>query len=201
MLLRSKMRSGTIKTVVAKTLIFFLLGFAAMVLSGIFGIVHDQISYTVSPEYFTLFKFPQFGIPEDTSPRLGAVFVGFLASWWMGIPIGFVLATAGLFAPTPRLMLRRTLTAYPLVALITICVGLLGLLVGVLTLRDAASVQRLDWYLPENLKNVQAFGWAGYMHNATYLGGAVGLLIALIRQAFTIRLLPTETPAKEAFTA
>ena len=157
----------------------------------------DQISYSISPEYFTLFKFPQFGILEEIPPRLGAVLVGFLASWWMGIPISCVLATAGTFAPTPRLMLRRTLVAYLVVAIITIPVGLLGLLRGFITLRDEASVRRLDWYLPENLKDIRAFGWVGSMHNATYLGGAIGLLVSLIRQAFTIRRLPIETSAKE----
>lgn len=36
-----------------------LMGFvlAAMVAAGLFGVVHDQISYTVSPEYYTRFKF------------------------------------------------------------------------------------------------------------------------------------------------
>ena len=32
----------------------------AVVIAGVFGIVHDQISYTVSSEYYTRFKFPQF---------------------------------------------------------------------------------------------------------------------------------------------
>ena len=30
------------------------------VLAGIYGAVHDQISYTISDEYFTKLKFPQF---------------------------------------------------------------------------------------------------------------------------------------------
>lgn len=32
------------KTIAAKTLSFFLLVLAAMVLSGVFGVLHDQIS-------------------------------------------------------------------------------------------------------------------------------------------------------------
>lgn len=47
----------------------------ACVLSGLYGAVHNQISYSVSPEYFTKFKFVQFrinGLPH----RLGAAVVG-----------------------------------------------------------------------------------------------------------------------------
>jgi len=69
-----------------KFFVFVSLVLLAMFLSGLYGIVHDQISYTVSPEYFTKFKFQQFGITEVNLPdHVRASIVGFLASWWMGI--------------------------------------------------------------------------------------------------------------------
>ena len=37
--------------------IFFAFVVAAVAAAGVFGIVHDQISYSVSPEYYTKFKF------------------------------------------------------------------------------------------------------------------------------------------------
>ena len=39
-----------------------MLGIAALgaVLAGCYGALHDQISYTISPEYFTKVKFEQF---------------------------------------------------------------------------------------------------------------------------------------------
>ncbi len=50
-----------------KFFLFVFLVFFAILLSGLYGIIHDQISYTVSPEYFTKFKFQQFGIAGDES--------------------------------------------------------------------------------------------------------------------------------------
>ena len=37
-----------------------LLVFVGAVLAGCYGALHDQISYTISPEYFTKVKFEQF---------------------------------------------------------------------------------------------------------------------------------------------
>ena len=50
----------------------------ACLFAGLYGVLHNQISFTVSPEYFTAFKFHRFQI-QDISPRLGAAIVGWLA--------------------------------------------------------------------------------------------------------------------------
>ncbi len=41
----------------------------AMLAAGLFGVLHDQISYSVSPEYFTKFKFLQFGLTDSDLPE------------------------------------------------------------------------------------------------------------------------------------
>lgn len=43
---------------------------AGCLISGVYGALHDQISYTVSPEYFHAFKFRQFAIPPELQNRL-----------------------------------------------------------------------------------------------------------------------------------
>ena len=78
-----------------------------MLAAGLFGIVHGQIGYTVSDEYFTKFKFIQFGVRDAfLSERVGAGLVGFLASWWMGIPLGLLCGAAGFVQRSPALMGR-----------------------------------------------------------------------------------------------
>jgi hypothetical protein len=62
----------------------------ACLFAGMYGVVHNQISYTVSHEYFTQFKFYQFGI-EHVPNRFGVAVVGWNAAWWMGIVIGMSL--------------------------------------------------------------------------------------------------------------
>jgi hypothetical protein len=65
-----------------KILNFFLIIFASIFIAGVYGIFHDQITYTISFEYYTLFKFEQFGMNEwgISSERVKAGIVGFLAS-------------------------------------------------------------------------------------------------------------------------
>lgn len=86
-----------------KLRIIFLYMVLAMLAAGLFGAIHYQISYTVSPEYFTRFKFPMFHLPDPNIPeRLRAAEVGVLASWWMGVPLG-LLAGRGVQVPVGML--------------------------------------------------------------------------------------------------
>src|ERR1700676_2970104 len=83
---------------------------AAVLVAGLFGMIHDQISYSVSDEYFTKFKFIQFHLLDSDVPeRIRAAEVGFLASWWMGIPLGLLCGSAGFVQRSPALM-RRALS-------------------------------------------------------------------------------------------
>ncbi len=41
----------------------------AILAAGLFGAVHDQISYTLSYEYFTRFKFHQFHLVDSPLPE------------------------------------------------------------------------------------------------------------------------------------
>ena len=60
-------------------------GLVGAVIAGVYGTLHDQFTFTISPEYFTKLKFDQFrwanlGLPE----RVFVAEIGFLATWWVG---------------------------------------------------------------------------------------------------------------------
>src|SRR5258708_14664894 len=76
-----------------------LLLVSGCLIAGSYGALHNQISYTVSPEYFHAFKFGQFGIPNELRGRVGAAIVGWRASWWMGLIIGMPILLVGLTLP------------------------------------------------------------------------------------------------------
>jgi ABC-type antimicrobial peptide transport system permease subunit len=86
-----------------KILVFLLIIVLAPLIGGIYGILHDQFTYTISPEYYTKFKFYQFGLAYTgneaifPNPRVQVCIVGFRATWWMGLPIGIILGITGLF--------------------------------------------------------------------------------------------------------
>ncbi|MGO9486843.1 MAG: hypothetical protein ACLPX9_20105 [Rhodomicrobium sp.] len=167
----------------AKFGLFLLFLPAAMLAAGLFGIVHDQISYSVSSEYFTKFKFIQFGLGDAfLSERVRAGLVGFLASWWMGIPLGVLCGAAGFMQRTPALMGRALLWSLPLIAAFTLAIALAGLAYGWL---QTAAIEReslaahtvvgIGWFIPPGVENLRRFLCAGYMHNAAYLGGALSI--------------------------
>lgn len=159
--------------------VFLMFIVAAMVTAGVYGALHDQISYTVSPEYFTRFKFPEIGLLDSTVPeRARAAEVGFLASWWMGIPIGLLTGLAGFLQPTAALMRRALLWSLPLIVGFAFVIGLLGLLYGVAQTRTIDLASFRGWFIPDAVIDMRRYLCAGYMHNASYLGGVLAIPVA-----------------------
>ncbi len=151
----------------------------AVVVAGIYGMLHDQISYTFSNEYFTKFKFKQFKIPWGyESPRLGAAYVGFLATWWMGIYVYALLGLFGFMFKTPKLMAINLAKSFLVVVSVALVTGLVGLSYGYLQVTEATISQNMQWVRPGVTDPVQ-FVRVGYMHNASYLGGLTGLIAGI----------------------
>jgi hypothetical protein len=156
-----------------KLALFPVLLVAACLVSGLYGSLHNQISYTVSPDYFYAFKFHQFGIPEDERGRIGAAIVGWHASWWMGLFLGVPVLLVGLILPDRKTYLSRCLWAFAVVAGTALVVGLGALLYASLTISETSFP---EYWFPEGVVDKVAFARAGTMHNFSYLGGFIGIL-------------------------
>ena len=65
-----------------------------------YGIVHDQVTARVCLEYFTIGHPPLF---STTSPTLLALGWGVVATWWVGLPLGLLLAVAARGGQRPPL--------------------------------------------------------------------------------------------------
>jgi hypothetical protein len=165
-----------------KFLILLLILVIAPLIGGLYGIIHDQLTYTISPEYYTKFKFYQFGLMDMgneaifPNPRIEVSFVGFMATWWMGIPIGLILGLTGLIHKNGKSMLRITVQAFFVTMLVAFVTGLIGLAYGKLNL----SATDLDWWFPENLIDKENFIAVGSMHNFSYMGGLAGMIVGII---------------------
>lgn len=164
-----------------KILVLLLMLFLSPVIAGCYGILHDQLTYSLCHEYYTKFKFIQFGLLEEGQvphfryPRIHVAIVGFFATWWMGLPIGFILGLTGLIHRNAKRMLRVTLQAMLLTLFVAFITGLIGLLYGHWYLADHG----VDWYFPKDLIDRKAFIRVGSMHNFSYLGGLTGLIAAI----------------------
>ena len=162
-----------------KLLVYVLIVLLAVFAAGLYGIVHNQVSYTVAPEYFTKFKFRQFALTDTPLPeRVRASMVGFLASWWMGIPIGLLVGAAGFIHRGHQRMLRISLWSLLVTVGFTLLFGLCGLLYGYLQTEHIEITEYRGWFIPPDVTNLRRFLCAGYMHNASYLGGLLATLVA-----------------------
>jgi hypothetical protein len=148
---------------------------ACCALASIYGAVHNQISYTVASVYFHEFKFTQFAISPEFHSRVGASIVGVQASWWMGLLIGVpvYLISLGIKGPIARVLCNAAL----IVVSVALVVGLSVLGVALVTLN-------VDTIPPEMIRpgisEPVAFAKAGAIHYASYLGGAIGLVAAMV---------------------
>ena len=67
-------------------------GIGALI-AGLYGIVHDQVTFTLSADYFYRLKFVQFRFADFGLPvRVFVGIIGFLATWWVGLIAGWLLA-------------------------------------------------------------------------------------------------------------
>lgn len=161
----------------SKAQVFFKFVVRSLLVAGLFGAVHDQISYTVSSEYFTKLKFVQFTLTDPFIPeRIRVSMVGVLASWWMGIPLGILTGLAGYRHPTPAQMHRALTLSLGLIVGLTSVAALTGLAYGfVVTSSHLNPADYVTWYIPRGLQEPRNYLCAGHMHNAAYIGGALSI--------------------------
>jgi hypothetical protein len=156
--------------------IFVTFVVAAMLAAGIFGAFHNQLSYSISQEYFTQFKFVQFRLLDFPLPeRVRAAVVGFRASWWMGVPLGLLTGLAGFLYPGVEQMRRALALSLPLICGFVLLVALVGLAYGMVQTSGSAISKYVGQTPPADIGVWRRFICVGYMHNAAYLGGAAAI--------------------------
>jgi hypothetical protein len=60
--------------------------------------------------------------------------------------------------------------------------GLGGLLCGYFQTNTINLANYQDWFIPNDVVDLRRFLCVGYMHNASYLGGALSIFVACIFQ-------------------
>jgi len=151
------------------------------IIAGAYGIGHDQITYSIGPEYFTKLKFKQFQYADiGFSERILVSEIGFLASWWVGFVIAWFLARRLIPGQSRRVAFKQIASGFAIVFGCGIVFGVLGYAYGVWRGPDG---DYLDWEFATQslgLTDIWSFVRVAYIHNASYLGGLVGLIATLI---------------------
>lgn len=154
----------------------------ACIIGGVYGALHDQLTYSISEEYYTKFKFYQFHFCIKgnecilPNPRIYVAGVGFMATWWVGLPIGLILGLVAARIEGFKAHILLSLKALGITLTVAFLTGLVGLFIGFWDLAESG----VDWIMPENLVEVENFIAVGSMHNYSYLGGLIGLIAGII---------------------
>lgn len=165
--------------------------------AGGYGALHDQVSYSISPEYFTQMKFHQFAYADfGWSPRVLAAEVGFLGTWWVGLIGGWFLARTGLAELTERSRRYDMARTLALAAGVAITIGALGALLGAVQAQGDLSGWQA-WQENLGLRDLPGFVIVAYLHWASYLGGFLGVVAAAVYVKRALARAEPVTPADD----
>jgi hypothetical protein len=159
--------------------LMFCFSLAGALIAGLYGVLHDQITYSISEEYFTRLKFDQFRYADFGQPRrMFVAEIGFLATWWVGFATAWFLSRIAV-----PVWPAKTALSHVCAGCATICLNaLLGGFAGYVAGLFQNGVGSLGFRAAElDVHDIAAFVRVAYIHNAGYLGALVGCVIAIVR--------------------
>jgi hypothetical protein len=177
-----------------------MLGYAALggLLAGFYGILHDQITYSISPEYFTRLKFAQFHYADFGLPsRIFVLEIGFLATWWVGFIGGWFLARMAVPAFPPAQARQHCFCGFGVVLGCAFAGSMAGFGLGLLPGPAADFSAWQGFVTTHGVVDLKGFVRVAYIHNASYSGGLIGLIIALLHIRRMRRVAPPNTEQKD----
>ena len=173
-----------------------MLGFAMLgsLIAGVYGVIHDQITYTIGPEYFTKFKFVQFSWFNFELPdRIFVACIGFLATWWIGLIVSWFLCRRMLRHHARSIAYRKIWQGIGLVFATGLLFGIGGYVYGLICGPDGDYAAWRNTLLQLQISDTWSFIRVAYIHNAGYLGGLAGLIAT-----FFLIKMPTETATTQS---
>lgn len=149
---------------------------AGALVAGTFGMLHDQLTYSISREYFTRMKFDQFSaFRGNLPPRAFVAVIGFLGTWWFGLIATWLLARAA----GPARLGERLPAAWLTLALGTCLGGATGAWAAPrLFLSDPAWC---DAATALGVTRLPSFAKVAGIHLGGYTGAALTTFIILVR--------------------
>lgn len=145
--------------------------------SCIYGIVHDQITIRICPDYFLIWH-PALVPTENLT--IVALAWGVMATWWMGAFLGFLVGLGAAAGKPPYASKRQIVRAFVWIMAITgLCAAAVGIVVWRLDMVAPSFVEG-DQIAGSGLPNRHRFmiDWA--IHNTSYNIGALAGLVGAI---------------------
>ena len=164
------------KSNLSKTLAVIYIIVFSVIIASVFGALHNQISYSVSSEFFKDFLFGFFGVNEWMfgNDRLLASIIGVISSYWVGLIIGVLYAIIFLFMKNQNSLKYVTKAIF-----INIGFAILGSFIAFIIAYFFVDWQNVGIYMDLSVRNPQRYVQAAYMHNGSYYGGFAGLVVGI----------------------
>ena len=165
-----------------KFVTFFISVLVAVVIASIYGVGHGQVTYSISPEYYTKFEFIRFNLADSgaaqhmTQPRSAVVMVGVMAYWRMGLYVGLIVAGFAFLFKNPNTMFASAVQSLGIILLFAIIAGVVGGFYG----HDVLARKGVGWRIHYNVRHRSDFITAGAIQIFSYWGAAIGLAVALV---------------------
>lgn len=177
-----------------KTLILLFTILTSILLASLIGVLNNQITYIISPEFFSKSLFPQFGFVEYglNTPKTTAAIIGVWSTWWMGLLIGIVIGFTSLIHISSSMMKKEIKKSLFIIISSVILFGILGYVFGQIYLQD----NLITFGFEGTQEQLKDYLIAGFIHDFEYLGGILGLVIAVYVQIKSKRQIshPHQTP-------
>jgi len=152
-----------------------------IIISGSYGILHDQITFSIGPEYFRNFKYEQFAFADFGLPeRIFVGLIGFLATWWVGAIVGWTVGRRVLPNQSRTAATKQVLRGFAIVFFTGAFAGFLGYLYGLWRGYDADYSMWQPILHQHKVIDHWSFMRVGYIHNAGYLGAIIGLALTFV---------------------
>ena len=144
-----------------------------IVASAVYGIVHDQVTARVCLEYFSVYHPDVF---HTQSPTLLALGWGILATWWVGLILGILLAISARAGSSPKASARDLM---PKVLRLLIIMAVCALSAGI----SGYFLQGfgMEYYATDIPKQIRHSFYADlWAHSMSYLSGLAGGIILCV---------------------
>jgi hypothetical protein len=165
-------------------------------LGGVYGAIHDWMTYVISSEYFTRMKFDQFSyLDTGLPPRWHAAQIGFIAAGAVGLAGGWFVARTAVPRWPARMAWRQTMISFLIMIVVAMAAGLTGNFLGHHS--GVGAVLWNDLCATLHVTDAAAFQRVALIHTAGYPGALAGLILAILllrRSAPVIRVAPPTSP-------
>lgn len=146
------------------------------IIAGIYGMLHDQITFTISAEYFLYFK----ALRKTTLPhRLAASIIGWNGTWWLGLFAAIILVLLYLIKRNTDHLIKNVVSNALWIICISAAAGIVGGVVGFIF--PTQSGEFFDFAMRHNVEYYTAYFSVWMIHWGGYIGSVVGIVYFCLR--------------------